>query len=137
LSEVNQAIPDFYCHSILVTKDGFLIYGFEIDSRCDGCDSYLDIVKLSSDLNIEWKKKINLGDIHFNPNDLVIKFFLQEYEDIYELFYGNKMFSITKSGNVNTRIFFEIMNFQIISVCSSGENTIWLESISRFILLMI
>ncbi|NJK97439.1 MAG: PKD domain-containing protein [Bacteroidales bacterium] len=117
-------------YKIHVTSTGYLIYGFNIDWSCGGCNSYLNFLKLSSDFKQEWIQQVDLGTEGFDNNNFDAKISCREYNDHYLIFHENKVISLQKTGTSFTSdIIFPGIDFRVKSVCPNGENTLVLGDI--------
>lgn len=131
-NEIKLAIPNVYCENILNAGSGYIVYGFDVEWSCGGCYSYLNIVKISSDFDFEWHQRINLGDSYYDLNTFNEKILLREYDDRYVFFHDKDLFILTKTGEIIKQFsILENINFQINSVCASGQNTLILATIKN------
>lgn len=129
-NEIKLTIPNVYCENILDAGSGYILYGFDVDWSCGGCYSYLNIVKISSDLDFEWHQRINLGDSYPDWNTFNDKILMREYNDRYVFFHDKDIFILTKIGTIIRQLtLLESIDFQINSVCTSGLNTLILATI--------
>jgi len=130
-NEINLDFPKVYYNTILSVNDGFIIYGFDLETSCLGCESYLNIVKISSDIKIEWQKKIDLGPKFYDGQPYTDKILVREYDDRYLLFLNDEFYTIDKTGSVSQpKSFFAVFQFHINSVCNSGVNTLILGTVN-------
>ncbi len=131
-NEIKLAIPNVYCENILNSDSGYIMYGFDIEWSCGGCYSYLNIVRISSDLDFEWHQRINLGDSYPDWNTFNDKILLREYNDRSVIFHDKDVFILTKTGEIIKQFtLIENIDFQINSVCISGQNTLILATIKN------
>lgn len=123
-------LPNMNCDNILKTNSGVILYGFDIDPFSDEVVN-INIVKISSDFNYEWHKKIYLY-FSVKAYDFNKKLLLREFNDNYQFFLNKSLFRLSKDGILNlSKDYFINLNFQINSVNKSGDKTLVLGTIQN------
>lgn len=132
-NEIKLNISDSFYSKIRKVENGFLLTGFDINWTCGGCGVYLNITKISSELEVEWtlQSDFNVYESYLNNNyylnnktklDNVLN--VVELSDSYMFFYLNSLIKVSKSGELLLEKEFFDPNYTINDVSLNTDNKI-------------
>ena len=132
-NEIKLNISDSFYSKIRKVENGFLLTGFDINWTCGGCGVYLNITKISSELEVEWtlQSDFNVYESYLNNNyylnnktkvDNVLN--VVELSDSYMFFYLNSLIKVSKSGELLLEKEFFDPNYTINDVSLITNNKI-------------